>query len=286
MTGMYGFSALGENNRLIIDDSTPILTQMYRGRLTVTHLVKTPAGASSARSYGYCEVTYPKPVTSQAPPLVFGVPTDRAADKGIGMFTHRGRPGGWIGFCVLISGTLFATSDALMTLGFDSGWEYSVCWFGEAGSAGYAEYGMRLYDSNGKAIYDSAWPVVQFRGLLEAWTLSEFTRFYQVGRYWGYRHVAGDEDSVLAKGFHTWGAADGAQGFLLASLGRIATQLDVGIYNKKVGAIVMVGFPTSARDNLWAVAFFGRGQHPSGDLTDMNRWRMLIADFSGTEGAP
>ncbi|MFX1710659.1 hypothetical protein [Stutzerimonas stutzeri] len=282
---MYGFSALGTDNRLIINDSSPILTQMYRGKLTVNTLPRNPKGALMGRGYGYCEVTYPYPVETREPPLVFGIPTPRCANKGIGVFTHRGRPGGWIGFCVLITGALFANNYSAMQMGFDSGWEYSVCGFGLAGDAGYAEYGMRLFGPTGKVIYDSAWPVVQFRGLLQAWTLSDFTRGYAMGYYWGNRDVSGDEDQVLAKGYHAWGVPDGSQGILIASIGRIGTSLDVGNYNKKVAAAVTVGFPDAGRDNLWSVAFFGLAQHPSGDVRDLNRWRMLIADFSQTKGA-
>lgn len=282
---MYGFSALGTDNRLIINDSSPILTQMYRGKLTVNTLPRNPSGALMGRGYGYCEVTYPYPIETREPPLVFGIPTPRCANKGIGVFTHRGRPGGWIGFCVMITGALFANNYSAMQMGFDSGWEYSVCGFGLAGDAGYAEYGMRLFGPTGKVIYDSAWPVVQFRGLLQAWKLSGFTRGYAMDYYWGYRSVSGDEDQVLAKGYHAWGVMDGTQGILIASIGRIGTSLDVGKYNKKVAAAVTVGFPDAGRTNLWSVAFFGLAQHPAGDVSDLNRWRMLIADFSQTKGA-
>ena len=208
---MYGFSVRGNAGNLIISDEHPILTQAYTGALIVNGITGYVGAA-----YGYCNITYPQAITSTAPPMIFGVPTSSANVAGLGMFCHRGAPGSWTGFSVMVTRDIFMQDGTTMEAGFDSGWQYRVCGFGIAGDNGYDDYGLRIYDKLGDVLYDSAWPVIRFLGLLGAWQLGEFTRWYNAGHYWEpnftYDEDDVDYDFVLAKGTHAWNSVSLGQG--------------------------------------------------------------------------
>lgn len=275
----YGFSVTGNQGNLVISDETPILTQAYKGTLVVNGLV----GATLA--YGYCHVTYDRPINSGPPPMVFGVPTGAANSAGLGLFCHRGDPGNWTGFSVMVVRDVRFQVATPMTEGFDSGWTWRACGFGIAGNNGYDPYGLRIWDKLGTIIYDSAWPVVKFLGLLSGWTPSGFTSGYAVAAYWepnsNYDEHGIAYDQVLALGYHAWGSPDTTKGILISSLGLVNSDIDFGSDNKWVASVVFVGFNSGARDALQATAVFGKGQHPSGDLSNMQRWNLLAADFTG-----
>ena len=287
----YGFEANGTSGRLIINDYTPILTQMFWGNITVNVLVpdnqeQATYGDNFPVSYGYCDVTYSVPVTSQVPPLVFAVPTQWVTTAGLGNFVHRGSPGAWTGFSIIVTRDVMCTEWWYMndSVNWDTGWEYRVCGFGQAGDAGYDEYGMRIWGPTGAIIYDSAWPVVRFKGLLSAWAMQGYTDFYEIYTYWGDRETDNvDLEFVLAKGTHTWGYADWSTGFLLSGLGTIAAAVDRGDQDAIFNATVLFGFANAAdRSTLHAVAVLGKAQHPYGDVSALNQWKILTADFTAT----
>lgn len=273
----YGFSVTGNSGQIVIDETSMLLTQCYKGNI----IVNAPLGGAYA--YGYCNVTYPQVITSSEPPFVFAVPTPGVTSCGIGWFQHQGSEGEWTGFTVLITKHIFAQDGSTMPYGFNTGWQYRVAAFGVAGDNGLAEYGMRIMNEYEDITYDSAWPVVKFRGLMSGWVAQGFTRYYAVSNYWGYSEVTGDADQVLAMGTHAWGYSDLTTGFLMSGLaGGVVTRLDIGSRDITKNAIVTMGFPDGNRGNIWAVAFFGSAQHPSGDLTAMRNWNLLTADFTGT----
>lgn len=274
----YGFSVQGNSGQLVIDENSVLMTQVYKGDIIVT----TCRGAPYA--YGWCDITYPQAIATDLPPFVFAVPTPATKTCGLGVFQHRGVPGAWTGFSVLVTGHIFAQDyGATMAVGYNTGWQYRVGGFGMAGDNGYADYGLRIMNEWSDVVYDSAWPVIKFRGLMAGWVLQDFTRGYALGNYWGYTNI-GDvsEDKVLAKGTHTWGHADLTTGFMLSAVGSVSTRMDVGPEDRTRNAAVVMGFPDAGRANIWAVAFFGIGQHPGGDLSAMRNWNLLTADFSGT----
>lgn len=290
---MFGFAVYGDSHQLIMGDEYRVLTQKYRGALNVNqvppavHVTHQGFNGNVVPSYGYCTVTYPSRITTQLPPMVFAVPTANANNKGIGLFCHRGSPGNWTGFSVLITNSLFATSSSRIVSGFASGWEYRVCVFGEPGvvraganlSAGM-NIGCVVRDSKGIKVFDTNWPYVPFRGLMSQWKLHSYTRSYRIIEHWGYRFVDGAADQVLAKGTHTWGYANGTVGFLLSALSAIPVRHDIGTRNITTPSIVTMGFDSSSRSQIWSVVYQGLSQHPSGDVTAMNNWRMLTADFT------
>lgn len=296
---MFGFFAQGEAGQLILGDDYPVLGQLFQGKLIVNSLPHPYYAVFDGGEmgqveefreprYGMCEVTYPKAVTTQLPPMVFAVPTAGANNRGLGYFCHRGTPGAWTGFTVLSTRQLFASwNSPAMALDQDTGWEYRVCIFGNSGMElpikDNRNTGLRLFNATGACVFDSRWPLVPFRDLLTRWQLSDFTRQYDTLGYWGTRFVRGDVDHVLAKGYHPWGASDAQKkGFLLSSLGALPFRHDTGKRDVTTPAVVTMGFPDSGRTNIWAVAFMGDSQHPAGNVSAMNTWRILTADFSRT----
>lgn len=272
---MYGFSVRGTKGNLILDDSTPILTQMYKGQLVINREVVNFSGV--VRPYAWCEVVYPTPVTSGPPPLVFAVPA--GGNTSLGMFSHRGGPGAWTGFAVLVCRDLFMLETSPYRSGTYAGWEYRVCGFGQPGSYGLDEWGLRIL-KEGRILFDSAWPIVKFDGLMTAWNFQGF-RHYDAGEYWTTRRVYGSSDWALATGTHTWGPPDGEKGFLLSSLGSIKTLVDVGDDDVAITCCVLMGFAGTDRSKIWAVSPFGSAQHPAGNLDMMRQWNVLTATFKG-----
>lgn len=280
----YGFASYGTKGNLVLSDQSPILTAAYKGKLVVTDKATAiPSGVGYG--YGYCNVVYPTPVYSSIPPMVFGVPTETANQAGLALFCHRGKPGAWTGFSVMIGCDINLMSTQAMTVGFDSGWEYHVCGFGLSGQYGMDQYGLRIWDALGDIIYDSAWPVVKFQGLMAAWTHTGFTRAYATGAYWepnsNYDEHGVDYDYVLAQGQHTWGHANRTKGVMISSLGLTNFLVDFGANNRNVSAVTFIGFSGAGRTVLKATAVVGKAQHPGGDLSNMRRWNMLTADFTG-----
>lgn len=279
-TSTYGLTVRGNQSQLIIGDGNPVLTQKYKGPLKITHTLKSINVQRWTMGYGYCVVTYPAPIATDLPPLVFAVPTSAANNTGLGFFYHTGEPGRWTGFSVVITPRLFGGNSST-SVGFDSGWTYRVCAFGDPGlNLSDDEYGLRVYGKNNEPVFDSRWPIVPFRGLLGAWQHDSFTRSYNLRYYWGRRTVRGDADEVLVKGKHVWGASNDTLGFLLSGLGCISLRHDIGDFNYTNTAVVTMGFLDSKRSHIWAVAYEGLSQHPAGDVTDMNGWRLLTADFA------
>lgn len=296
---MFGFLAQGNAGQVILGDDNPVLTQVYSGRLYVNALAHPffeqhyngEAGLETyfeERAFGMCEVTYPAPLRCYLPPMVFGVPTPAASNKGIGYFCHRGSPGYWTGFTLLVTKTLFANyGTGAMYSGFDSGWQYRVCVFANTGVdipiKDGRNTGLRLFNSRGECVFDSRWPLVPFRNLLSSWVSQGMTRRYAVEEYWGNRFVRGDVDYVLAMGAHYWGVQDSErQGLLLSSLGALPFRHDTGKRDVTTPAIVTVGFAGGDRSYIHSVAYMGASQHPNGDVSAMNTWRILTADFSRT----
>lgn len=285
---MFGFYASGSDGHLILGDDNPVLCQVYTGDLIVNQLVVQIPGRYVPRygfGFGYCEIRYPSPIKTQTPPMVFATPTAMSDNKGLGQFQHRGSPGNWTGFSTVTTIRLFAGEGSGVQIGFNSGWQYRVCVFGDPGveRPGSSNYGIALFDEDGRPTFNSNWPFVPFRGLLSGWQLNSFTRsFYGGHMYWqNSDYDSGSKvDYVLAKGTHEWGAKDGDLGFLLSSVGLVPVRADVGRRNLTVSCIVTLGFPDNRRDKLWSVTYYGIAQHPNANMSEINKWQILTADFS------
>jgi hypothetical protein len=269
---MFGLSIKGDDGQIVITDGVLSLSQKFTGRIVIT--------TQDIDGIGKFTFTYPVAIVTNDPPMVFAVPTHGCSGKGIGGFAHIGEPGAWSGFSALVAVQLFMAQGGSY-VGFDSGWEYRVCVFGDPELENPDKYGVRMYGANRKCYYDSAWPIVPFIGLMGAWELSDFTRSYDLISYGGFRSVIGDSDAVLAKGHHVWGWVDGATGFLLSGTGRVPVRIDIGKKDITVSCMVFLGFTGADRTNIWSVVKVGQAQHPGGDVSWLSNWKLLLADFSG-----
>jgi hypothetical protein len=292
----FGLTVRGNTDQLILGDDNPALIQRYRGPVVVnrragikyTYLRRVGrVGEENWRAtpvsywwgHGWCDVAYPAPITTQLPPFVFGVPNG-ALSSGLGAFSHRGGPGNWTGFSVIVTNNMWGGSAAVVDVGYNSWWDYRVCTFG--GPPSSDRFGLRLYDSNSVLMFDSGWPLVFWRGLLTSWrALNTGTRAYNMGDYWGNLVSSGDVDQVMQVAAHPWGYQDGATGVLLSSLAGMQVFGDVGNNNALVNFPPMIGF-VSGRDEIHCSLMYGLFQHPCAAANSLPQLRFMTADFSKT----
>ncbi len=282
----YGFFAKGNAANLIIDDQNPVLAQLYRGDIYVNepYADRTP-WYGGRYILGSCLVSYPSPITTAEPPLVFAVPRAAAYSGGsIGFFAHLGGPGGWTGFRVLYVRMPFHP-DYTYAPGTFSGWEYRACTFKLPPSN--AAYGMRVWDANERLVFDSGWPIVPLRELLRDWRLDSAvkTGIYEYNAYYGNfdRNVNRQCDGTYQIYSHAWGAADGDKGVLISQLRAMTYYGDDGFsdYAEKVTAPV-VGFLSGDRSRISCGLYLGILQHAGASIAPLNNFGLMTADFSKT----
>ncbi|MCP6695846.1 hypothetical protein [Pseudomonas donghuensis] len=136
----YGLQVINDSSYLQIDSDMP--------RLCVVH-----QGSYSGNS-GFT-VNFPQPVTSAEPPCVFIRPAMGESNVLYRSMNILGSPGAWTGFSVALSNITHTTSGT---------------WFAAVFQATTAAmYGMRIWDSSGKAIYDTGSPAVSVSMAAHAW---------------------------------------------------------------------------------------------------------------------
>ena len=280
---MFGLSVKGSDSQLILGDDKPIVTQKYRGRLKVTQMFPAREGSTKI---GICTVIYPSPFTEESPPMVFGIPTEDADVKGICYFMHEGERNNWTGFSIVITNHWRLQGGPNIGVGYDSGWDYSVCIAGDPKvyREGDSGYGLQLWgEDEGGKLYDSNWPLVTFKGLLPQWTMGTRVRRGSLG-YWGYiGEASGSRDDVLIAADHVWGHPNGTHGILISSLGMIPMMADLGKRNTTMDCVVVVGFSDSGRSILRSTSVYPiDAQHPNATLEALNTWKLLVADFTHT----
>lgn len=305
MSKPFGFLYRGSQDQLILGDDYPTLVQRYRGPIivnrragvTMTHMIWFSGTEEQyyhkevsqvGWGHGWCDVTYPAPITTDEPPFVFGVPNG-SYRGGMGAFSHRGSRGNWTGFSVMVINSLWGANNwqgdgktgDYVDIGFNILWDYRVCTFGAPPSSD--RYGLRLYGSNGKLTFDSGWPIVFWRSLLTNWrALNTGTRRYGQPDYWGNPNSAGDPDQVMQVAAHPWGHQDGTMGVLLSSLAGMQVVGDVGDHNRLVNFPPTIGFVSGRRDEINMSLMYGTFQHPCAAVTSLPALRIMTADFSKT----
>lgn len=100
--------------------------------------------------------SFPRTITSQEPPLIFCRPI---GSSGIGAVCYArviGSPGAWTGFYIRTysTGTLQP---------------YGTYFAAGFGAQNVADWGMRLWDANGKLLFDSDTPYVRFTRAFQNW---------------------------------------------------------------------------------------------------------------------
>ncbi|MGH8382639.1 hypothetical protein [Pseudomonas sp.] len=137
----YGLKVINDSSYLQIDSDMPRLCVVHRGSYS---------GIS-----GFT-VNFPQPVTSAEPPCIFIRPAMGESNVMYGSMNILGSPGAWTGFSVALSNITHTTSGT---------------WFAAVFQATTtATYGMRIWDSSGKAIYDTGSPPVSVSMGAHAWS--------------------------------------------------------------------------------------------------------------------
>ena len=256
-------------------------------------------------NYVHCDVVYPAPILSDAPPLVFVTPVPGMAGKGVAKFTHVGSPGAWSGFRVVcavldIGRNEFVGGLERFPYVGGTGLNYHVCVFGDPTPLpGSGDFGLRLFGPKGEVFFDSRAAFVPFRSLLSNWAYrSRFDQnasvnFVGTGGYYDYFTISNGYwgngnwnwrkqcDQYMHYFTHPWGVADGSLGVLVSAMHDTQLVLDNGYddhYLVRSGGII--GWRTLDRAVIdWSLPI-GAAQHAGFSAATIDSFGILTADFS------
>lgn len=142
----YGGRFRGNSGQVVIDEARSALFEIHNG---------TYQRAGS----GGVSVSYPTPITSQAPPVVFVNPNGAGHFHS---FNHSGRPGNWTGWSAVI------VTNMPGTVGASGTGRYSACTTEPKPSAD--KWGMRIKNAGAEVVYDSGYRVARFIAGSQAWS--------------------------------------------------------------------------------------------------------------------
>ncbi|MBS4090816.1 hypothetical protein [Pseudomonas rustica] len=142
----YGLTFTNNSNVVTLDSEYARLAVIATGRFAPTQ----ESGLGSV-------TTFPVPVTSQEPPLVFVRPDTVGAIAGLCRMRLLGGPGNWTGFYVRAYNAISAQPNG----------RYFVAGFS---AQPLATYGMSLWDGSGKLIFNSGTPAALFTRAFQNWT--------------------------------------------------------------------------------------------------------------------
>lgn len=284
MSDYYGFFARGEAGNLILGPDHPVMVRYFGGDIRVTRLI---GNGYSSQGVSVCEVAYPQVITTDFPPMVFGVPNPYFTGGGIGRFSHVGQPGSWTGFRVVFITSLFYRVGKFQygysaAIGQHTGWSYRVCGFDAPPSKD--RFGLRLWAADGKLVFDSGWAIAPFRGLLKNWQQAG-GGYYAPLAYWGDSFFGStyiDDADRYGVYHHSWGVADGQLGVLISQLCTMVVLADTGERDSRIKTIPMIGFDGLDRTNLVCTLAYGTIQHAGTAGPALSNFGLLTADFSKT----
>ncbi len=198
----YGFEIRGDAGNIVVDDLYPVFQVIEQAYIPP---------AETANSYLH-KVKFTR--TYADPPLLILFPPD-----GRPGFLHTFRfsvdaAGNVDGFVAELYGDMAFTPARAFN------WRYAVAT--DRIPYGEEPYGLRVWDSVGRLIYDSAWPLAYFRAPLgSALTLSSRTKIADMNAYETYRDIheapvqfgTGASIGILAS---TWASKSGEFDFSLA----------------------------------------------------------------------
>lgn len=142
----YGLTFTNNSNVVTLDSEYARLAVIATGRFAPTQ----ESGLGSV-------TTFPVPVTSQEPPLVFVRPDTVGSIAGLCRMRLLGGPGNWTGFYVRAYNAISAQPNG----------RYFVAGFS---AQPLATYGMSLWDGSGKLIFNSGTPAALFTRAFQNWT--------------------------------------------------------------------------------------------------------------------
>lgn len=160
----YGLSFTNNQNTVVLDSEFSRLVIISSGRYA-------PTQESNLGSL----TTFTRPVTSQEPPLVFIRPDTVSGIGAAGLMYLTGGPGNWTGFYVRTKNVNTAQPNG----------RYFVAAFA---AQAVSSFGMRLWDSSGKLLFDSGTPTALFTRSFSNWTYvksvqtqtSSYENYYRV----------------------------------------------------------------------------------------------------------
>lgn len=147
----FGLQFINTSDVVTLDSEFARMCVVASGRLAGTF------GSSNTTSIN----TFPAPITTQEPPLVF-VRLDNPGNSLVGSlagFVPQGSPGNWTGFVtgsayINIAPPTFAPGD----------------WFAcQMGGKAAASYGLRMWDGGSRVIFDSGTPAALFTRAAQNW---------------------------------------------------------------------------------------------------------------------
>lgn len=165
----FGLSFSNNQNVIVLDSEYARLCVIYSGRYAPNY---------GPGNYGAL-VTFPAPITTQEPPLIFIRPDTVNGLLKMGVAAAvQGSPGNWTGFL----------TGMYNQVGFYPNGRYIVACFG---AKPVADYGLRLFSATGDPIFDSGTPNVLFTRAFQNWTYVTSGRGDQ-GEYINYYTVPFD----------------------------------------------------------------------------------------------
>lgn len=208
---------------------------------------------------GRYKITYLTPITSDVPPIVALFPGPLA--KGwFHAFRNIGSPGRWTGFEIghhlktpwdgaLPSGPISKDLSA-----FDTGWEY-VAANPEVCPMSSERFGLRVFDSAGRLVFDSGTPTLRIVAPLVSWTQLRYAQFENA---WPF-------------------PMDGTHGVLASSL---AVYLEEGTNFGNTFVSPRIGF-SSARPGKVLMGFYGTDSISDARLALDGNYQSLLNQTGG-----
>ncbi|MHB2060334.1 hypothetical protein [Pseudomonas monsensis] len=165
----FGLSFSNSNDVVVLDSEYARLCIIYSGRYSPNY---GPGNYSSL-------VTFPAPITTAEPPLIFFRPdTVNGLLKMGGAAAVQGGPGNWTAVVI----------GMFDQVGYYPNGRYIVATFG---AKPVADYGLRLFSENAEPIFDSGTPNLLFTRAFQNWTFISSTQLPQ-GEYVNYYSVPFD----------------------------------------------------------------------------------------------
>lgn len=174
----YGFKAKNDSGVVVIDDDFVTLAPSVRGSISAANAIggyfTAPNGRLNYSDWafgGTYQVTYPSPVTSIAAPIVAFCPRQLAGGC-FHAFQHLGSAGAWTGFTFgwhhALPGEPAAWSNYYGDAQYIRDWEYIVA-DPDKSPRSNDKYGMRVWDSAGRLVFDSGVAVLRIVRVLDQW---------------------------------------------------------------------------------------------------------------------
>lgn len=291
----FGAFFKGDNSNLLIDPDNPVMAAAASGPLNMTKTNTTyraygPGGYYIATTVedDLCYVTFPTPIATVQPPMVFASPGHTATGS-LSAFRLTGGPGNWTGFTVCWQGAAVLknpqrigeyaaqggptiVSKTLNALVF-TGWHWAAVM--DYAPPGPGTWGMKVNDGIGRTIFDSRWNLLLFRGLLGGWSIGS----PHIWRIWGDKSLR----EITQPFFHdlTVPIVRGKTAFVMNNLGAFWALVDTSTSDEWVRFECMFGLdPGNANNRLKIQCYIPQADHYGPTASPLNAMQIFWGEFS------